>query len=309
MTRVVVRLTGVVLLGCIVIVLLARAAGNVLPPENEILLTAVLGENDLDIYRMALTRHTIVLLTRSPADEFQAAWSPDGEQIVFVSNRSGSSAIYTMDAVGTSVRRLTEGQIGDYNPSWSPDGRQIAFATDRYPTSRELLLYDLDNGTTRRLTNDSNLDNNPTWSIDHNQIIFSSVRNNNQSNLYNLNLTNGNPTSLMLPPDNYLNPVWSPNGRYVLYQVLSATPGLYIWDTFEKRIIRNLASLSFTGQTVDWSPDNRYIIYSNLIEDQYTGIFRMDVPICIEQPTNCIPERIASFAGRYFNPRWRPHQP
>lgn len=311
MTRFGLRLMGMMLLGWLAVTLVALVVGNVLPPEGEILLTAVLADNDLDIYRMALLRHIIVPLTHNTIDDFQAAWSPDGEQIVFVSNRSGSNAIYTMDSQGYAVTRLTEGQIGDYNPNWSPDGRQIVFASDRYPTSRELLLYHLEDSTTRRLTDDKNLDNNPTWSPDSTHIVFSSVKNSNsQSKLYDVNLLSGEVTPLELTFDNYLSPSWSPDGRYILFHVMGGNSGLYVWDTVEARSIQLLSSLSFTGNMVDWSPDSRSIIYSTLTDNQYTGIFRMNIDAaCIQQPDNCTPELLTTIVERYFNPRWRPTSP
>ena len=133
------RFVGVVTLGCAVAVGLALMLGRVLPPEDEFLFTSTFDGNDLEIYRMTVQRHMIVAVTRNSFDEFQAAWSPDGEAIVFVSNRSGTSAIYQMDAQGKDARLLTEGRIGDYSPAWSPDGQWVAFVSDRHPRSRETL--------------------------------------------------------------------------------------------------------------------------------------------------------------------------
>lgn len=53
-----------------------------------------------------LTRST---LTHSTADGFipQPAWSPDGQKILFVSDRDGLGAVYVMNADGSTQRRLT----------------------------------------------------------------------------------------------------------------------------------------------------------------------------------------------------------
>lgn len=45
-------------------------------------------------------------LSNHPGVEVMAKWSPDGSHIVFVSNRGGSFALYTMRANGEQVKAL-----------------------------------------------------------------------------------------------------------------------------------------------------------------------------------------------------------
>ena len=60
-------------------------------------------------------------LTNNPADDWDAAWSPDGRQMVFMSERDGNREIYTMDAEdGSGATRLTFNPAADKNPAWSP---------------------------------------------------------------------------------------------------------------------------------------------------------------------------------------------
>ena len=53
-------------------------------------------------------------------------WSPDGESIVFVSNRAGRPNIYKTDINGEEVQQLTNAG-GNGSPAWSPDGQWIAY--------------------------------------------------------------------------------------------------------------------------------------------------------------------------------------
>ena len=57
-------------------------------------------------------------------DARRSAWSPDGRQFAYSSNRSGKYCIYMMNRDGTNVRKLTEGPSDDC-PCWSPNSRQI----------------------------------------------------------------------------------------------------------------------------------------------------------------------------------------
>ena len=62
------------------------------------------------------------------------AWSPDGTQLAFTSNRDGNPEIYVMNRDGSGLRRLTNHPDIDVTPTWSPTGTQIAFTSDRTGT-------------------------------------------------------------------------------------------------------------------------------------------------------------------------------
>ncbi|HXQ73926.1 MAG TPA: protein kinase [Pyrinomonadaceae bacterium] len=58
-------------------------------------------------------------------------WSPDGEQIVFTSDRSGRYEIWLLDVDAANLRQLTFDTPGDTTfPIWSPDGSQILFRSN-----------------------------------------------------------------------------------------------------------------------------------------------------------------------------------
>ena len=69
----------------------------------------------------------IVNLTNSPGYDYSPNWSPDGQQVAFVSERDGNSEIYVMNADGSNQRRLTNNTSADWlgSSAWSPEGRII----------------------------------------------------------------------------------------------------------------------------------------------------------------------------------------
>lgn len=83
-----------------------------------------------------------VNLSNTPwANEGWPSWSPDGQRVLFSSNRSGVFAVYVVNRDGTELRRLTDtdGTMEDARAVFSPDGQKIAF-TRRRGASMEIHL-------------------------------------------------------------------------------------------------------------------------------------------------------------------------
>ena len=73
------------------------------------------GEN-WDVYRAGLDGSGLARLTSSPARDGPAALSPNGSTVAFLSDRSGTWALYTMDRQGGSVqKRLDLPRGGSYD--------------------------------------------------------------------------------------------------------------------------------------------------------------------------------------------------
>jgi len=68
--------------------------------------------NNWDIYRAVLKTGSIVRLTDNPGRDGPAAFSPDGKTIAFLSDRSGSWALYTMNRQGEEVQKRLDLPLG-----------------------------------------------------------------------------------------------------------------------------------------------------------------------------------------------------
>ena len=73
-----------------------------------------------EIYSMEADGSSPVRLTDHPASDMAARWSPDGDQIIFVSTRDGDFRIYVMDADGSHQARLTKDSALEESPAWLP---------------------------------------------------------------------------------------------------------------------------------------------------------------------------------------------
>lgn len=131
-----------------------------------------------DLYLADLGTLKVTALTTEPSHEEQPTLSPDGRQVVFVSDRSGSPHLYLASfgvALGPWVP-LTETATGAWaHPAFAPDGRSVIarFAPDvrRRLSSTSLVLVDLATRQTSTIvdsaTYSSGAGEGPTVVVDH----------------------------------------------------------------------------------------------------------------------------------------------
>jgi dipeptidyl aminopeptidase/acylaminoacyl peptidase len=131
-------------------------------------------------------KKTSVQVTSGPFDDSEPAWSPDGQSIAFVSNRtlpdpdrSQDADVYVVAAgEGQVPRHLETGPGTDASPVFSPDGKWIAYVAgcdprDLYYGASHVALVPADGGASRPLT--ASLDRNvfsPRFAPDGQSVLF-----------------------------------------------------------------------------------------------------------------------------------------
>src|SRR5512132_3554155 len=154
------------------------------------------GVGQADIYRARPDGTAVERLTDSEAVDDQAALSPDGTLLAFVSTRETYKAnIWILDLETQRLRNLTgqPGIQGDpqkpggfFRPAWAPDGRWLAFSSDRNTEWRarkgawehiqELSIYVMgaDGMGLRRVSNSppGTCAGSPKWSPDGRRLVF-----------------------------------------------------------------------------------------------------------------------------------------
>lgn len=92
------------------------------------------------LYKYTITGSKLDTLTRGPYDDSDPTVSPDGKQIVFVSNRSANpdqnfnSDLWLLSLTnGSKPTKLTAWGDYDRSPEFSPDGKFIAYLRSRSP--------------------------------------------------------------------------------------------------------------------------------------------------------------------------------
>lgn len=104
---------------------------NLSPVSNELAYRAdCAGSGDI-WYLNSETDERLNLTAESAATDRYPAWSPDGEQILFVSHRDSSQEIYVMAKDGSNLTNLSNNEAMDNQGSWSPNGKFIIFISNR----------------------------------------------------------------------------------------------------------------------------------------------------------------------------------
>ncbi|MBP7146890.1 MAG: PD40 domain-containing protein [Acidobacteria bacterium] len=165
------------------------------------------------------------LANDSGAREKDAAWSPDGKTIAFVSDKGGEYDIYTVDALGKSAPvRLTDPGPGyRHTLRWAPDGRKIAFADQTLAVS----ILDV---ATRKVTRvdraeyepmDVSIDRKPisdfAWSPDSRFLSYSKLDADLVSRLCVDDVAAAKTRCLAGGTHSDFNPVFTPDGEHIVF--------------------------------------------------------------------------------------------
>ena len=79
-----------------------------------------------DLYTLPSAGGAATRITRGPGYDTQPRYSPDGRQLVFLSDRNGSENVRIANADGSAPRALTRAErLNFVSPIWTPDGQYV----------------------------------------------------------------------------------------------------------------------------------------------------------------------------------------
>jgi TolB protein len=195
----------------------------------------------------------------SPEPIISPAWSPDGNQLAYVSFESRKPVVY-VHSVSTGKRRLVANFKGSNSaPAWSPDGKNLAVTLSRDGGS-QLFLLGASGGEPVRLTQSSGIDTEPTYSPDGKSIYFVSDRGGSPQ-IYRMS-TQGQGLSRVTFNGPYnISPTLSPDGRWMAYiSRIDGAMKLQVMD-LASGALRTISD-SNGDESPSFAPNSKLIVYA-----------------------------------------------
>ncbi len=212
--------------------------------------------------------------------------------VLYASNASGHSDIWSMSIDGSNPAQLTMNAGNNTDPSVSADGRIVVFSSDR-SGHRNIWTMNIDGSSPRQLTDGGN-DVSPRITSDGKSLLYESWRN-GKIWVWKQPFAGGTPQPLL--ERTATNPTISPDGKWI---------AIYAFDEASGRF--EIAYVPIEGgeptrlsYQVDaafgWSPDSKAVLYV----DNRNGVSNL-----MSQPLDGHPpKQITNFTeGTIFNFAW-----
>ena len=201
-------------------------------------------------------------LTSAKANDQRPRFSPDGRNLVFISDRTGKPQAWLINLNGGEPRQLTDLAGGATTADWSPDGTRLAILGGS--GEKRFIVGNPDDPTARRIRD-------YTWRFDG-----IGVRDEYQS-LWVTDVSDPKPTRLTKPDYQVNAAAWSPDGEQIAFLAdrsdtrgLEEIDALWTIDSEGKQEPKQIAKLKGGIVSLAWAP-SKHIAYLGLSEEGSPG--------------------------------------
>jgi TolB protein len=253
--------------------------------------------------------------------DYEANWSPDGRQIVLISNRHGGMKAHLLDSnsdgKGSDMRQITYGSDEDDSPAWSPDGRQIAFVSIHAGVS-DIFVMVADGKNVRQVTRGMGQNIHPMWTPDGQRILFNTTffarqstsddneeddkrvigeKRDDSIDLATIR-ADGRDLKRLTQGGGFTYASYSPDGKFILHRHQQGELSQIFVMNADGSGDHNLSGTYTTDGWPAWSPDGRKIVFSRHVANGFQ--------IFVMNSDGSGARQLTDAPGEFTNPRWSP---
>ncbi|HEV8470647.1 MAG TPA: S9 family peptidase [Candidatus Limnocylindria bacterium] len=196
--------------------------------------------------------------------------SPDGSEVAFSWNRSGTFEVYSVPLEGERIFQLTDAGERSVWPRWSPDARMLAFLRDSGGNECfDIWLVDRDGEHERKLTNEPGvMHRDIAWSPDGTKLAYTANAAGKGFAVHIVDATTGDTRALTDGARDDFQPRWSPDGQRLAYwsrrESTRTNADLFVVPASGGEARRLETRGGVDGESIDgrWSPDGSRISFT-----------------------------------------------
>src|SRR5256885_7186355 len=228
------------------------------------------------------------------------SFSPDGNEMVFISVVAGKEQLFRMGLDGTRQVQLTRDDADHEDPAWSPDGKHIAFVW-MANGMEQIQIMNADGSGVEPLTPSDVKTIHPNWAPDGKSLAYCTDDDlkppkKNPAQIYSIDLGSRKITKVIEGGVNTY-PAWSPDAKKIAFRrMLGETNSEVFIANADGSDARNLTNdPAFDGWPA-WSPDGTKIAFASNRRSSYE--------IYIMNPDGSGVRKVANNEGRATAPQW-----
>jgi TolB protein len=226
------------------------------------------------------------------------AWSPDGQNLAYVSFEARLPSVY-VQYLKTGERRRVSAKAGvNQAPAWSPDGKKLALTLSTRDGNLDIYVLDLTTQALTRITDDPSIDTEPQWSKDGQSLYFTSDRAGGPQ-IYRVGIQPGDHPRRLTFQGNYnARPRVSPDESQLAF--VTQEDGAYriaVMDLRGRGEVQVLTKGRF-DVSPSYAPNGAEIIYAS--RDRGRGV------LALVTADGRVQERLVSSEGEVQEPAWSP---